>query len=134
MKYSLNRINRSRKTGKYNNISFNWYNSYCRASASNECEKINDKEILYLKNFTIKIKHSLSANKHIFIIEEKVEQDIAYNKININDLNNIIYARTYFMDLIKKNPYTQLIKIEKDFIQRYKITQIRMREKMNQDL
>ena len=129
MKYSQNRVNRSKKTNKLSYISFNCYDTYCmgRASAEIKYKKINNKEILYIENFTLKKTHSLPFDKHIFISEEKVKNDIINNKINTEELKNIVYARTYFMDIIKKNPYTQLIKIENDFIKKFNIRDIKLR-------
>ena len=121
MKYSINRANRSRKNNKLTTISFNCFDSYCmgRANAHVIYKKFENREILYLENFIIKTKHSLTYEQHIYIIEQKVKKDIEENKINKEDLKNIIYARAYFIDTIKKNPNTQLIKIETDFIKKF---------------
>ena len=61
-----------------------------------------------------------------------MKEDIKNNNINTDDLKSIIYARAYFIDIIKKNPYTQLIKIENDFIQKFKIKEIKLRENEQQ--
>ena len=98
-----------------------------RASAEIKYKKIINKEIIYIENFRLKKTHSLPFDKHIFIIEEKVKNDIINNKINTEELKNIVYARAYFMDIIKKNPYTQLIKIENDFIKKFNIRDIKLR-------
>ena len=52
MKYSLNRINKSTKTNKYNSVSYNCYDTYCggRAHGNVIYTKINEqKEILEIK-------------------------------------------------------------------------------------
>ena len=62
-----------------------------------------------------------------------MKEDIKNNNINTDDLKSILYARAYFIYIIKNNPYTQLIKIENDFIQKFKIKEIKL-EKMNNKL
>ena len=92
MKYSLNRANRSRRSNKFNSMSFNCYDIYCmgRAHASILYKKFDNKEILYLDKFIVKNPHTLSKDQHVFIIYQKVERDIKNNNINSEDLKNII--------------------------------------------
>ena len=61
---------------------------------------------------------------HVYIIYQKVLEDIKNNRIEKENLKNICYARAYFIDIIKKNPFLQLIKIEKDFIRKFEIDKI----------
>lgn len=95
-------------------------------------KKKENKEILYLVNFTIKTLHSIPYEDHIYIIEQKVKKNIETNNIKKDYLININYARAYFMEIITKNPYLQLLKIENDFIKKYKITEIN--STMNEDI
>ena len=73
MEYSLNIINKSKTTEKVLSISYNCYNTYYsgRVHASNEYIKINRKNILNIKNFMVKIQHSLEYQNHIYIISWK---------------------------------------------------------------
>lgn len=133
MKYSLNRMNKNRKKNKINSISFNCYDSYClaRAHATVKYKKIGDIETVQIDNFTIKNKHTIEIDEHIFIINQDIENDIKNNSININKLKNICYARAYFINIIKNNRYTQLNKIEQDFVKKYSITEINSRGDSN---
>ena len=57
----------------------------------------------------------------IYVISKKVIEDIENNKIDKENLKNICYARAYFINIIKKNPFLQLIKIENDFVRKFGI-------------
>ena len=131
MKYSVNRINKSTKTNKLNSVSFNCYDTYCaaRAHANIIYTKYNDeKEIIEIKDFSIRIGHSIPYDKHIYVIYNEIDKDIKNNKINEEKLKtDIIYTRAYFMNLIKNSPYTQLNKLELDFINKYKIKDLTSR-------
>ena len=130
MKYSLNRINKSVKTNKYNSISYNCYDTYCsgRAHANIIYTKINnEKEIIEIKNFTIKTGHSIPYEDHIFVIYNQIEKDLKNNIIDTEKLKTLIYARAYFINKLKNSQYIQLTKIEMDFINQYHIKEFSSR-------
>ena len=84
MKYSVNRINKSSKTNKLNSISFNCYDTYCaaRAHANIIYTKYKDeKEIIEIKDFSIRICHSIPYDKHIYVIYNEIDKDIKKIKL-----------------------------------------------------
>ena len=130
MKYSLNRINKSTRTNKYNSVSYNCYETYCsgRAHGNIIYTKINnDKEILEIKNFTLKTAHSIAYEDHIYVIYNQIENDIKNNTIDTEKLKTVIYARAYFINKLKNSQYIQLTKIEIDFINQYHIKEFSSR-------
>ena len=129
MKYSCNKVNISRKTNRITSISYNCYNTYCmgRANAIISYSKIDKKYTINIKQFIIRNKHSIDYNNHVFIINQKINSDIKNNNIDTNSLKNICYARAYFINVINNNIYTQLNKIEIDFIKKYGIKEINTR-------
>ena len=129
MKYSLNKFNISRKTNRINSISYNCYDTYCmgRANAIISYTKIDNKYSINIKQFIIRNNHSIDYNNHVFIINQKINTDIKNNKIDKNSLKDICYARAYFINVINNNIYTQLNKIEIDFIKKYDIKEINTR-------
>ena len=74
-----------------------------------------------IESFIIKTNHSKQNENHIFIINQNILEDIKTNNINVSKLDNICYARAYFIYLINNNPYLQINKIENDFIKKYNI-------------
>jgi len=108
MKYSVNPMNISRKTNKLNSISYSCYDSNCngRGHANIIYTKINEKEIIEIKDFKVTREHSISIpyEEHIYVIYDEVENDIKNKKINRKKLNNICYTRAYFMKEIKNSP------------------------------
>ena len=128
VKYSLNRINKSIKSNKYNSVSYNCYYIYCsgRAHGNIIYSKINnEKEILEINDFTIKTAHSISYKDHIYVIYNQIENNIKNNTIDTKKLKTVIYARAYFINKLKNSQYIQLTKIEIDFINQYHINENR---------
>ena len=79
----------------------------------------------------IKNPHTINYEQHVYIINKILENDIKNNNINTELLKNISYARAYFINQIKQNKYFQLIKIENEFIKKYKITEFISRSNEN---
>ena len=133
MKYSANKFNKSRKNNKIISITYNCYDTYCsaRGNAIVKYSKIQDKDKIVIENFILKINHSLPYEEHVYIINKIVEEDLRNNKINIDMLEKITYARSYFINYIKLNPYLQITKIENDFIKNYNIKEISSRQNSN---
>lgn len=69
MKYSVNGMNTSRKTNKLNSISYSCYDSFCsgRGHACIIYTKMNEKEIIELKDFKVTIEHSIPYEDHIYV-------------------------------------------------------------------
>ena len=82
--------------------------------------------VLFIKN-----PHTINYEQHVYIIYKILENDIKNNNINTELLKNISYARAYFINQIKQNKYFQLIKIENEFIKKYKITEFISRSNEN---
>ena len=84
------------------------------------------KNIIFIKN-----PHTINYDQHVYVINKILQNDIKNNNINVELLKNISYARAYFINQIKVNKYFQLIKIENDFIKKYKITEFTSRNNEN---
>ena len=91
MNYSLNRANKSKKDNKIHSVSYNCYDTYFigRASAILKYKKVGEIETLYIDNFTNKNNHSLNLVNHVYIISQKVIEDIENNRIDKENLKNI---------------------------------------------
>ena len=107
MKSSLNRANKSKKDNKIHSVSYNCFDTYCtgRASAQIKYKNVGGTETLYIESFTIKNNHSLNWENHVYVISQKVIEDIENNKSDKENLKNIGYSRAYFINIIKKNPF-----------------------------
>ena len=84
------------------------------------------KNIIFIKN-----PHTINYDQHVYVINKIPQNDIKNNNINVELLKNISYARAYFINQIKVNKYFQLIKIENEFIKKYKITEFTSRNNEN---
>lgn len=84
------------------------------------------KNIIFIKN-----PHTINYDQHVYVINKILQNDIKNNNINVELLKNISYARAYFINQIKVNKYFQLIKIENEFIKKYKITEFTSRNNEN---
>lgn len=69
MKYSTNRINKSKKSNKFNSVSYNCYDIYYKARAHGTIKytKIIDKEISEISQFIIKTEHNIPYEKQLMI-------------------------------------------------------------------
>ena len=88
----------------------------------------NNKEIIKIKDFSLRIDHNIPYEQYIYFIYNDIVKDYKNNIIDIEKLKtNFIYARACFMNIINQLPYTQLNKLELDFINKYKIKEINSR-------
>ena len=84
-----------------------------------------------LGDIFIKNPHNINYDQHIYVINKILQNDIKNNNINIELLKNFSYARAYFINQIKIKQFLQLVKIENDFIKKYKITEFISRNNEN---